>query len=114
MEVQCTSSETLLIGEMLQMTPLTMLMQVKTFLTIVEAYILNAATDLYQMKSLSDHPVDPSLFSNTDCNNPSEILIKASEKVVSRFVDIFENMNRYCKTDGVHCYTCEAISLGLL
>ena len=84
------------------------------FLTIVEAYILNAATDLYQMKSLSDHPVDPSLFSNTDCNNPSEILIKASEKVVSRFVDIFENMNKYCKTDGVHCYTCEAISLGLL
>ena len=86
------------------------------FITIVEAYILNAAMDLYQMKSLSDDPVDPSLFSNIDYNKSEkrEALLKASEKVISKFVDISLETKIQRTSDGIYSYTCEVISLGLL
>ena len=85
-------------------------------ITIVEAYIFIAAMDLYQMKSPSDDPVDPSLFSNIDYNKPGEkreaLIAQSIRDGYIKIVDI--SLETKIQTlDGVYSYTCEVISLGI-
>ena len=86
------------------------------FLTVVEAYIVNAAMDLFQMKTISDDPVYHNIFSNianATSNDKQEALLQACNKVVTQYVDI-SFRRKESESDGVYSYTCEIISLGLL
>lgn len=86
--------------------------------TVVETYILNAAIDMFMMKSLYDTPVDPNIFSgieNANLRDKREAILQASRKVVAQYVDIsFTERKKDSEADGVYSYTCEVISLGLL
>lgn len=83
--------------------------------TVLEAHILAAAMEAFQMEALNDTPKCAVFTEEMTPSQTQDAFLKAASIVVKQFVDIaFCHKNHVSITDGVHCYAKELISLGLL
>lgn len=84
--------------------------------TVLEAHILTAAMEIFEMDSLNDEPHNASLFSTADMTTAQKCdeFLKAVMIIVNSVVDISFDRRNITNTDGVFSYACDIASLGLL